>query len=183
MNGNIRREKILEILKSEASAITGGELAKRLNVSRQIIVQDIAILRANGVDILSAHSGYIIKKDKNITYVFKVYHTDEQVEQELNLFVDLGAKVEDVFVYHKVYGVIKAPMNIRSRKDVAAYMADMASGKSTQLKNITANYHYHTITVEDPKTIEAIKNALIEKGFLAKLQEFEPIDFYKQGEI
>lgn len=181
MNSNARREKILDILKTENTAIKGAELAKRLSVSRQVIVQDIAILRANGFDIVSVHSGYILKKDSLISHVFKVFHTDEQVEEELNLFVDLGGRIEDVFVYHKVYGIIKAPMNIRSRKDVAAYMQVMATGKSTQLKNITANYHYHTITADDFQTIDMIKEALIKKGFLAKLQEFEPLDFKNQN--
>lgn len=45
-------------------------------------------------------------------------HTEEQVEEELNLYVDFGGTVEDVFVYHKVYGVIRAEMNIKSRMDV-----------------------------------------------------------------
>lgn len=65
-------------------------------------------------------------------------HTDEQVEEELNLYVDLGAKVEDVFVYHKVYGVIRAEMNIRSRRDVRKYMEDISSGKSTNLMKLTS---------------------------------------------
>lgn len=34
---------------------------------------------------------------------------------ELNLIVDCGGKVEDVFVYHKLYGVIRVEMNIKSR--------------------------------------------------------------------
>ena len=180
MNGNERREQILKILKTQNAPISGTELAKRFSLSRQVIVQDIAILRANGAQIESIHSGYILKKENGFTRVFKVHHTDEQVEDELNIIVDLGARVEDVFVYHKVYGVVKAPMNLKSRKDVRQYMNDINSGKSALLKNITSNYHYHTVCADDIETLEQIQETLWEKGFLAKLQEYEPLDLTNQ---
>ncbi len=180
MNSNERRVKILELLKKEERPLSGTEIAKVFSLSRQVIVQDIAILRANGENIVSVHSGYVLEKNDEKSRVFKIHHTDEQVEDELNLIVDLGGKVEDVFVYHKVYGVVKAPMNVKSRRDVLDYMSDMKSGKSTLLKNITSNYHYHTVSAEDSKTLEIIQKALEEKGFLAKLQEYEPLDFSNQ---
>lgn len=180
MNGTERRKKIVERLTSESHPLTGSSLAKSLNVSRQVIVQDIAILRANGMNILSVHNGYLLQKANLVTRVFKVYHTDEQVQEELNLFVDFGGQVQDVFVYHKAYGIIKAPMSIKSRKDIESYLDSLASGKSTQLKNITGNYHYHTIAAEDEHTLDLIQKALRDNNFLAPLQEYEPIDFTKQ---
>ena len=108
--------------------------------------------------------------------------TTEEVEEELNLFVDYGAKVEDVFVYHKVYGVIKVSMNIRSRRDVRKYMEDISSGKSTNLKNLTSNYHYHTITAEDSQVLDQIQEELAKRGFLAKLQDYEPVNFWGEKE-
>lgn len=180
MSGQERREQIVNIIKSSEKPVAGAELAKRLGVSRQIIVQDMALIRANGIEVMSTNRGYIIQETKVASRVFKVIHTDEQVEEELNIFVDLGGKVEDVFVYHKVYGVIKACMNIKFRRDVKAYMEGISSGKSTNLLNLTSNYHYHTITAEDEHTLDLIQDELSKKGFLAKLQDYEPIDFWKE---
>lgn len=182
MGGQERREQILKILKNRKEPVAGTELARRLQVSRQVIVQDMALIRANGVEILSTNRGYMIQEEKAASRVFKVIHTDEQVEEELNLFVDHGGKVEDVFVFHKVYGVIKAGMNIKSRKDVKKYMEDISGGKSTQLKNLTSGYHYHTITAEDEQTLNQIQEELHQRGFLAKLQDYEPVDFWGGSE-
>lgn len=181
LSGQERRKEIVKILKNSANAVSGTELAKLLCVSRQVIVQDMALIRANGLDIISTHYGYVLRDDKTASRVFKVFHTDEQVEEELNLFVDLGGKVDDVFVYHKVYDVIKAPMNIKSRMDVKKYMANISSGKSTQLKNLTSNYHYHTITAENTEILDIIQQELANKGFLAKLQDYEPVDFWNNN--
>ena len=182
MKGNERRQAIIELLKNETEPINGAYIADKFSVSRQVVVQDIAILRANGENIISVHKGYVLQKDNRITRVFKVCHSDEQVEEELNLFVDYGAKVEDVFVYHKVYGVIKVSMNIRSRRDVRKYMEDISSGKSTNLKNLTSNYHYHTITAEDSQVLDQIQEELAKRGFLAKLQDYEPVNFWGEKE-
>lgn len=178
LSGQERREQILKILKSSAEPVAGTDLAKQLGVSRQVIVQDMALIRANGIEVIATNRGYVVQESKEVSRVFKVIHTDEQVEEELNLFVDLGAKVEDVFVYHKVYGVIKADMNIKSRRDVSKYMGEITSGKSTNLKNLTSNYHYHTIVAEDEQTLELVQEELIKRGFLAKLQDYEPVDFW-----
>lgn len=178
LNGQERREQILKILKQSEFPVAGTDLAKQLHVSRQVIVQDMALIRANGMDVISTNRGYILRHAFAASRVFKVIHTDEQAEEELNLFVDFGGKVEDVFVYHKVYGVIKVPMNIKSRRDVQKYMDDISSGKSKTLKNITSDYHYHTITSEDEHVLDMIQEELGKRGFLAKLQDYEPVDFW-----
>lgn len=179
VNGAERREEILKLLKNSDKPIAGMELARRLGVSRQIIVQDMALIRANGTQIVSTNRGYFVSDQSNVyRRVFKVIHTDAQVEEELNLFVDHGGKVEDVFVFHKVYGVIKAEMNIRSRQDVKRYMDEISSGKSTNLKNLTSDYHYHTILAEDVQTLDLIQEELGKRHFLAQLQDYEPVDFW-----
>lgn len=180
MSGEERRGKILEIIQQSASPVSGIVLAKQLDVSRQIIVQDIALLRANGVDIFSTNRGYLLQAAKEVSRVFKVVHSDEEVGEELNLFVDLGGKVKDVFVYHKVYGVVRADMNIKSRVDVGKYLSDIASGKSSLLKNVTSGYHYHTILAESEQILDMIQKELENRGFLAKLQDYEPVDFWKK---
>ena len=148
-----------------------------MDVSRQVVVQDMALIRANGIEITSTNRGYIVQEEHKVSRVFKVNHNSEQVEDELNLYVDSGAVVEDVFVYHKVYGLIKVPMNIRSRRDVKKYLEGISSGKSSELMNLTSNYHYHTIIAEDEQILDLIQQELQEKGFLAELQKYEPVDF------
>ena len=180
MSGQERREEIIKIIKNSGRPVAGTDLANKLGVSRQVIVQDMARIRANGIEVMATNRGYVIQERKDVSRVFKVIHSNEQVEDELNLFVDLGGKVEDVFVYHKVYGVIKATLNIKSRRDVKSYMEGISSGKSTNLLNLTSNYHYHTITTEDEETLDLIQEELNKKGFLAKLQDYEPVDFWSE---
>ena len=168
MSGEERRTSILNIICNSKTPISGGKLSKELNVSRQIIVSDIALLRASGYDIISTNRGYVINNPSGISSIIKVNHTDEQIEDELNTIVDLGGIGVDVFVNHKVYGLISANLNIRSRRNVMEFINGIKSGKSTPLKNITSNYHYHTITAESNDIIELIKEELNNKGYLIK---------------
>ena len=178
MKGEERRKQLLNILSSSNNPVSGGTLSKELNVSRQIIVQDISLLRANGATIFSTNKGYLLQEDRKYSRVFKVYHTDDQVEEELSTIVDAGGQIRDVFVYHKVYGVLKADMGIKSRGDIRAYMEEISTGKSSLLKNVTSGYHYHTIDAESEEILDAIQEELQQKGFLAKLQDYEPVDFW-----
>ena len=180
LSGQERREQIIRILKQSDKPIPGTELAKMVEVSRQIVVQDMALIRANGIEITSTNRGYIVQDEHKVSRVFKVNHNSEQVEDELNLYVDSGAVVEDVFVYHKVYGLIKVPMNIRSRRDVKKYLEGISSGKSSELMNLTSNYHYHTVSAESEEVLDQLQEELWERGYLAKLQDYEPVDFGKK---
>ena len=180
LSGQERREQIIKILKQSDKPIPGTELAKLVDVSRQVVVQDMALIRANGIEITSTNRGYIIQDENKVSRVFKVIHTSDQVEEELNLYVDFGAVVEDVFVYHKVYGLIKVPMNIRSRRDVKKYLDGISSGKSSELMNLTSNYHYHTVSAESEEVLDQLQEELWERGYLAKLQDYEPVEFGKK---
>lgn len=177
MNGAERRTKIIALLRQNDGAVSGTTLARQAGVSRQVIVQDIALLRANGYDIVSTNQGYLLSETASFSRVFKVIHTDEQVEEELSLFVDCGGHVEDVFVYHKIYNMVTAPMNIHSRLDVQHFMDNLTSGKSSLLKNITSGYHYHTITAASEELLDYIQEQLDKHGFLAPLQDYEPVEF------
>lgn len=179
MDGKQRRETIIKILKNSNKPISGTELAKNLQVSRQIIVQDIALLRASNYDIYSTHKGYVLNDKSECKRIFKVHHDDGDTEKELTLIVDLGGYVEDVFVYHKVYNIVKAPLNIASRRDVKNYMNSLSNGHSSLLKNVTSGYHYHTIIADSEEILDEIQKELQEAGFLARLQEYEPVDFWK----
>ena len=181
MSGEERRGKIIQALKNSDKAVSATTLAKEFDVSRQVIVQDVALLRANGKNIFSTNRGYLIQEDEETTRVFKVQHEDDEVEKELTTIVDLGGTVEDVFVYHKVYGVLRAEMNIKSRMDIRNYMEEVRSGKSSLLKNVTSGYHYHTVRAERVETLDMIQEELQKKGLLAKLQDYEPVDFWGQN--
>lgn len=177
MNGDERREKIINILKTSDTPVSGLKLAKELNVSRQVIVQDIALIRAKDIDIYSTNRGYVLDTKSGVSRIFKVIHSDDEVETELKTIVDMGGIIKDVFVYHKVYGVIKAEMNIKSRRDIINYMSEIKSGKSSLLKNVTSGYHYHTVLADDENTLDIIQEELDKLAFLAELQEYEPVDF------
>ena len=179
MKGNERRKKIIQMLSESEKPISGRELADALQVSRQVIVQDMALLRAQEHDITSTNLGYSLLKQDKVRRVFKVMHTDEQVGEELSLIIDYGGVVEDVFIYHKVYGIVRADLMIRCRKDIEAFLQDLAAGKSGLLKNVTSNYHYHTVSAPTEKLLDLIQQQLMEKGFLAKLQDYEPINFWE----
>ncbi len=181
MSGEERRGKIIQALKNSDKAVSATTLAKKFDVSRQVIVQDVALLRANGKNIFSTNRGYLIQEDEETTRVFKVQHEDDEVEKELTTIVDLGGTVEDVFVYHKVYGVLRAEMNIKSRMDIRNYMEEIRSGKSSLLKNVTSGYHYHTVRAERVEILDMIQEELQKKGLLAKLQDYEPVDFWGQN--
>ena len=183
MNGEERRKNILHILTSSDKPVAGVALARELSVSRQVIVQDIALLRANGANIFSTNRGYLIQeKDEAVSRVFKVRHEENEAEEELNMIIDLGGIVKDVFVYHKVYGVLRADMNIKSRMDIRRYMEEIATGKSSLLKNVTSGFHYHTILADSEEILDIIQEELGKQGFLAKLQDYEPVDFWKKEE-
>lgn len=162
-----RRKAIVNLLLSSAEAISGGKLSQEFGVSRQIIVQDITVLKGLGYDILSTHNGYIIQKSPLKERVFKVYHTTEQTEDELNAIVDMGGTVVDVFVWHKVYGKMVAPLNIFSSLHVKQFMEGVRTGKSSELMNITGGYHYHTVRAESNEILDRIDAILKERGYSA----------------
>ena len=169
-----RRKEIVELLSSSERPVPAATLAEKFGVSRQIIVKDIAKLREDGIKIIPLSKGYILAGRSPFERVFKVIHSDEDVERELNLIVDLGGVVEDVFINHKLYGIVTGRMDIRTRHDVETFLKNLSTGKSALLKNVTSGYHYHTVTASDAETIELISKKLKESGFLAPLTKYEP---------
>lgn len=180
MSGEERRKDVIRILKENSGPVSAGKIAKEYHVSRQVIVQDIALLRAAGYDILSTPRGYVARKEQVRSRVFKVRHLPDQAGQELNMIVDCGGRVHDIFVYHRVYGIVRARLNITSRLDVQKYLRDISSGKSTPLSGVTSGYHYHTVEADSEEELDLIQQKLSEMGFLAKLQDYEPVNFWKE---
>lgn len=167
MKVNERRKSIAALLMASDVAISGGELSERFGVSRQIIVQDISALREKDYEIISTHHGYVIKKSPLIERAFKVRHTTDDTGDELNTIIELGGVVADVFVWHKVYGKIAAPLNIISKAQVEKFIEEVRAGKSTELMNITSGYHYHTVRAESEEILDKIELELAGKGYLS----------------
>ncbi len=167
MKAQDRRKGIVNNLMTSKSAVSGGTLSEIFGVSRQIIVQDISILKAEGFEIISTHSGYVIGHTPLCEKVFKLKHTTEETEDELNTIVDLGGTVADVFVWHKVYGKMQAALNIFSRLQVKQFIDGVRSGASSELMNITGGYHYHTVRAENEEILKKIGIALERKGYIA----------------
>ena len=168
MEGNERREKLIELLTHQKTPISGTELAKKLHVSRQIVVQDIALLRAVNRNILSTTKGYLlyVQEQKRANRCFFVKHTTDQIEDELLTIVDLGGKVLDVIVSHEIYGSISADLIINSRQDVYDFVAKVKSKKTVPLKELTNDCHYHTVEADSEATLDRIELALKEKHYL-----------------
>ncbi len=166
MSADHRRETIIRILKTAAVPVSGTELSETCQVSRQIIVQDIAWLRAAGHQILSTTRGYLLQSSPSCSCVLKVQHTDEQIEDELNTIVDLGGTVLDVSIYHDVYGYLKAPLYTSSRRQVQEFLESLKQRNANPLKNLTANVHCHTIEAENNTILQMIEDALKNKGYL-----------------
>ena len=166
MKADERRKEIATFLMSQKNAIPGGKLSEMFGVSRQIIVQDISVLKAAGYEILSTHSGYIVQGTPLRERVFKVRHTTEQTEKELSLIVNLGGTVADVFVWHKVYGKVSANLNIFSALHIKQFLEGVRTGKSSELMNITGGYHYHTVRADNEEILDNIEKALKENGYI-----------------
>lgn len=166
MTGEERRQKILEDIVTSRQPISGKALAARYQVSRQVIVQDIALLRAGNYEILSTPRGYMIQQTPKIQRVIAVSHTDEQIEDELNTVVDMGGKVLDVFINHEVYGNLRAQLNIRSRRNVREFLNQLAKGESMPLKNLTSGIHCHTIEADSEEVLDLIVKELEKKHYL-----------------
>lgn len=161
-----RRKAILNILLSSKEPVSGSELAQKFDISRQIIVQDVAVMKAMGYEILSTSQGYVIRTSPLSERVFKVRHTTEQTEDELSCIVDLGGTVVDVFVWHKVYGRIEASLNIFSRMHIKQFLEGVRTGQSTELMHITGGYHYHTVRADSEAVLNRIEAALTERGYI-----------------
>ena len=168
MTGEERRAYIIELIKKSEKPLSGTKLAEACDVSRQIVVQDIALIRASGYDIMSTNRGYIIQEQKSFRRTFKVQHTENQVEDEMNAIVDLGGKLINVSVNHKVYGRMEAELNVNSRRRVNEFMEDIRSGKSSPLMKITSNYHYHVVEAESEEILDEIEAVLEAKNMLIR---------------
>lgn len=176
MNGSERRDLIMRSLRGATDPVSGRALADEAGVSRQAVVQDIALLRADGHDIVATNRGYVLReRDSSAvpTRLVKVHHTLDELGDELNTIVDMGGTVLNVMVNHRVYGAITASLDVRNRRDVERYLEGIRSGKSFPLMTVTSGYHFHRIAADSEQTLDEIEAALASKGYLAEVLPYE----------
>lgn len=166
MSGAERRKELIKYIAGSGKAASGTLLAQNFHVSRQVIVQDIALLRAEGYDIISTNRGYLCSRFPRASRVFYVHHDADRLIDELNLIVDIGGCVKDVFVMHEIYGELRAELNVDSRKKASVFVEGISSGTSIPLNTITDGYHYHTVTAESEEVLDSIEEELRAQKFL-----------------
>ena len=169
MKAEKRREEILSLIGNAENPIPANVLAERFAVSRQVIVQDIAILRANGLDVTATNRGYVLNTKIQATRVFKCRHSFEEIVDEGVLIIEAGGRVEDIFVNHRVYGRISARLDLNSRTHVEELYRSLVSGASKPLMSVTDGYHYHTVSADSEEVLDRIENSLRSRGFLIEI--------------
>lgn len=169
MKAEERRNEILSFIGNTETPLPAGVLAERFKVSRQVIVQDIAILRANGYGITATNRGYLLNVGTRATRVFKCRHTFEQIVDEGYLIIDCGGRVEDIYVNHRLYGRISARLDLDTRTHVEELYRSLRSGASKPLMSVTDGYHYHTVSAESEETLDKIEGLLRDSGFLIEI--------------
>ena len=165
MEGQMRRDTIIKMLGEKGKPLSGTELAKELGVSRQVIVQDIALLRAVNKNILSTNKGYVLydpsEEIQKARRTIAVSHSDEQTQDELYTIVDFL----DVVIEHDIYGQITVDLILKSRQDVDEFIAKVAKSKAKPLKTLTGNKHFHTVEADSEQLLDIIEEKLREKGY------------------
>lgn len=168
MKADERRNDIIEMLIREKKAIKGTTLAKTFNVTRQIIVKDIAILRAKGINIIATPDGYMINDDSNnrVKSIIAVNHKYEDVIKELEIVVKYGGIIEDVIVEHPLYGEIKGVLMIKNLNDLNKFKISLKQINAKPLSILTNGVHLHTISADSIENMNLIKEELKENGFI-----------------
>lgn len=169
MDASQRRESIIETLKKETAPFSASKLAKQFGVSRQVVVGDVSLLRAAGMDIIATPRGYLLdsaakSQNANKQYIGKIacQHTADQTRDELYAVVDNGGELLDVLVEHPIYGELAGRLNVASRKDADSFMKRVSETQTGLLSDLTNGIHLHTIACEDRETFETIKSRLEE---------------------
>ncbi len=160
-----RRNAIYQVLSAD-TPISATALAGRFGVTRQVVVGDIALLRAEGRSVIATPRGYIIPAPDGFLRTIACVHNAAQTRDELNAMVDCGCTVIDVVVEHPVYGQLTAPLAISSRYDVEQFIEKMTSASASPLSALTEGIHLHTLSCPDEEVFDHLRDKLREMGML-----------------
>lgn len=168
-----RRSTLLQLIRERNGPVTGTELAQRLGVSRQIIVQDVAVLRAGGDEILATPRGYMLLPSTPLAHraILVTRHSRHDAEDELTIMVDHGLRVLDVVVEHPIYGELRAPLMFSSRSDVRAWRERLEETGAPLLSDLTEGVHVHTVEASEPERLDRAREELRQRGFLVANSE------------
>jgi uncharacterized protein len=169
LNTDERRREIQNELLNRENPVKGTELSKLFHVSRQVIVQDIAILRAEGFPVIATPNGYMMLKNTSSHLLRKVAvkHSGSESGEELKIMLDYGARILDVIVEHPIYGEIKGNLNIKCKEDLDMFIEKLAKGETEPLSVLTDGIHIHTLEIANEETFQKMLKELKRKDFLA----------------
>ena len=169
MNVEERRNKIIELLKNANEPISGNEFAQQLHVTRQIVVSDIALLKANNRNIISTNKGYLLVHDSKIKKpkrTFCIFHEDKNIKKEFEIILKHHGSICDVIVEHEIYGPITVDLIIHSEEDALKFLDKMSQSDAKPLSYLTSGIHYHTIEAFTEFELDQIQQDLANHGFL-----------------
>lgn len=168
IEGQERRVQMIKILKEASKPISGSVLGRNFGISRQVVVQDIALLRAEGFDVLATARGYILNQDNEVmcSRIVVVKHDREQLEDELNTIVDNGGRVRNVIIQHPVYGDLVGDLMLKNRRDVKTFVKKVNETSSSPLLELTDGMHMHTIEAMSYEDLDVIEEELKVKGYI-----------------
>ncbi len=172
MDTNERRNEILSMLQRASQPLSASHIASRFHVSRQIVVGDVALLRARGHQISSTPRGYLLQDTAENDSAFPFLgmiaccHNTSQLAEELYTIVDFGGCAIDVTIEHPIYGQLSGNLDIHSRYDTDVFLRQVSLDSSRPLSDLTGGIHLHRIGCRDEETFLRICSALKEKGIL-----------------
>ena len=169
MDSDRRREEILALLSGADGPLTGTELARICGVSRQVVVQDMAVLRARGESVMATPQGYVLLQPGLSARPSRTYacqHRFTGIEEELAMILDQGGVILDVVVEHQLYGELRAPLMIRNQRDLDLFVQKMAETGAKPLSDLTDGIHFHTVEADSLETLDRIEAILVSSGIL-----------------
>lgn len=167
MRAEERRQAIRELLQRSSQPVSATALAGRFSVSRQVIVGDIALLRAAGADISATPRGYVILRETaGLVRQLACRHGADGMADELNAVVDQGCTVLDVIVEHPIYGQLTGPLQLSSRYEVSQFLERCQAADAQPLSNLTEGIHLHTLSCPDEAAFQRVRRALEDLGVL-----------------
>lgn len=169
MDANTRREEIVKLLLNADGPLKGQELALKFNVTRQVIVKDLSILKSRMENIISTSEGYmILRPDNRKKSRIIVTHRDNEIMDELKAIIKYGGYIEDIIIEHPFYGELKANLYLKSLNDLEKFVENFKALNARPLSELTEGLHMHTISYEREEDLQNIKKELDEKGYLIK---------------
>lgn len=161
-----RRSAIYEQLTHADAPISATALAQQFSVTRQVVVGDIALLRAEGHSITATPRGYMIPAETGLRRTIACHHSSGDTQRELFAMVDCGCTVLDVIVEHPVYGQLTAPLALSSRYDVEQFIRRMADSHAQPISALTGGVHLHTLSCPSEAVFAHLKATLADMGML-----------------